>query len=167
MKYIVPLLVIFRYACAVMVVIMMGLVVVSITFRAMRIGYIPSHEEFIQFLAGLCIYFGVAPLQQEKGHIRVKILVNYFPDKVKPLIDVVSWIFFLIFFGVLLHEGWKMVVTSWKANERLLGISIPVYPMKLGFVIGCLFMVIQLLNDLLISFWEFLKKKDSFQNESN
>jgi TRAP-type C4-dicarboxylate transport system permease small subunit len=159
MKFILRLFTLFRASCAIMVVVMMGLVVIGITLRTFRIGYIPANEEFIEFFVALSIYLGVAPLQHEKGHIRVRLIVDYLPGRMKALADCVAWFFFLLFFSVILWQGWEMALTSWNSGERLHGVMLPVYPVRFGLVMGCLFMVIQLIVDLTLSWREFMRGK--------
>jgi TRAP-type mannitol/chloroaromatic compound transport system permease small subunit len=72
---------------------------------------------------------------------------------------VVAWFFFLIFFIVILWQGWEMALTSWNSGERFRGVMLPVYPVRFGLVIGCLFMVIQLIVDLALSTRDFMTGK--------
>ncbi|MBN2469016.1 MAG: TRAP transporter small permease [Deltaproteobacteria bacterium] len=155
MKYILKLFALFRASCAVMVVVMMAMVVLGVALRSLRIGYIPANEEFIEFFVALTIYLGAAPLQQEKGHIRVRLVTDFLPGRLKSLAEVVAWIFFLIFFIIILWQGWEMALNSYSSGERFQGVVLPVYPVRFGLVLGCLFMVIQLFVDLVLSLREF------------
>jgi TRAP-type C4-dicarboxylate transport system permease small subunit len=159
MKFILRLFALFRACCAVIVAVMMGMVVIGVALRALRIGYIPANEEFIEFLIALTIYLGVAPLQQEKGHIRVRLVTDHLSTRGKALADVIAWFFFLIFFIIILWQGWEMAITSWNSGERFHGVMLPVYPVRFGMVVGCLFMVIQLVVDLGLSWRQFIKSK--------
>ena len=159
MKFIVRLFALFRASCAVMVVVMMGMVVIGVALRALRIGYIPANEEFIEFFVALTIYLGAAPLQQEKGHIRVRLVTDHLSGRLKLFSEVVAWFFFLVFFITILWQGWDMALTSWNSGERFTGVMLPVYPIRFGLVLGCLFMVIQLVADLIISWREFVTGK--------
>jgi TRAP-type C4-dicarboxylate transport system permease small subunit len=146
-----------RFLCGLTVFVMMGLIVISVALRSFRVGFIPGNEEFIGFFIALTIYLGVSPLQKEKGHIRVMALWEYLPRRMKALADFVAWLFFLVFFAIILWQNWEMLVTSWRSGERFHGVYLPVYPIRFLIVLGCLFMVIQLIVDLMSSWREFIK----------
>jgi len=147
----------FEFFCAIAVLVMMGLIVAEITLRALGIGHIPACDEFVQNLVVLSIYFGVAPLQQRKGHIRVKFLIDRLFEKYMPLADAFAWVSFLAFFLIVLWQGYGMAIESFTSGERFTMIPLPVYPIRIGLVVGCFFMVLQLLIDIVFSCKEFLK----------
>jgi len=146
--------------CAAAVFTMMALIVTDIVLRTLRAGSIPSGIEIIELSVVLIVFLPLAALQQKKGHIRVKVIHNYLPDKWKLLADLFAWSLFLLFFLIILWRGLDMLGTSWAIKERMINSPIPVYPVRFCLVLGSLFMVIQLISDLKSTIDALRGKKD-------
>jgi TRAP-type C4-dicarboxylate transport system permease small subunit len=127
---------------------MMGLVVLDVGLRTFRIGCIPSGVEIVALSVVLIVYLPAAALQQKREHLRVMVLSAYVPERIKALIDFISWFLFLIVFAIFLWKGWEMAVHSWKVKEIMIMSSLPIYPVRFLLVLGCFLMVIQLILDL-------------------
>jgi len=79
-----------------------------------------------------------------RGHVRVDVVYNHFPPKVRAVVDLVLLIPFFLFCGVLLWLGGDMAWASLTAREVAVeGITYPVYPLKVLLVVACFLLLLQ------------------------
>ena len=79
-----------------------------------------------------------------KGHVKVDVVYNRFPPKVRAVIDLVLSIPFFIFCGVLTWLGGEMAWESLMAKEVAVeGVTYPVYPLKVLLVAACFLLFLQ------------------------
>ncbi len=79
-----------------------------------------------------------------RGHVRVDVVYNRFPPKVRAVVDLVLSIPFFLFFGVLIWLGGEMAWESLIAREVAVeGITYPVYPLKMLLVAVCFLLFLQ------------------------
>jgi len=143
---------------------MMGLVVLDVALRTFRIGSIPSGVEIVSLSVVLIVYLPAAALQRKRQHLRVMFLLERLPPRIKALADLVSWVLFLAFFLILLWQGYHMVVYSWESKEIMIMSLWPIYPVRCCLVLGCFFMVIQLLLDIKSTWRAFIKGTEASIN---
>jgi TRAP-type C4-dicarboxylate transport system permease small subunit len=149
----------FRFLCGMIIAVLIGLIVVSIFLRVFRIGHLPASEEFVEAAIALAIYLGAAALQEEKGHVRVVIAVSLLPKRLQVFADFLAWISFFIFFAILFYVNVDGLYTSYMSDEVMTGIYFPIWPIRLGISVGCLFAVIQLSVDIGKSFLNLFSKQ--------
>lgn len=143
---------------------MMSLVVVDVALRTFRIGSIPSGVKIVALSVVLIVYLPAAALQRKRQHLRVMVLLERLPPRLKALADLMSWVLFLAFFLILLWQGYHMAVYSWESKEIMIMSLWPVYPVRFCLVLGCFFMVIQLLLDIKSTWREFTKGTETSIN---
>jgi len=79
-----------------------------------------------------------------KGHVRVDVVYNRFPPKVRAVVDLVLSVPLFLFFGVLVWLGGEMAWASLMVREVAVeGITYPVYPLKVLLVVACFLLVLQ------------------------
>lgn len=137
-----------RGFCALVAFMMMAIIVTDVGLRTLRIGSVPSAVEIIELSVVLVVFLSAAALQQRKGHLRVLLIYDRLPQGMKVVADFSAWLLFLLFFGIILWQGWGMFITSWGVKEVAINTRLPIYPVKFIFVLGCLFMVLLLIFDL-------------------
>jgi TRAP-type C4-dicarboxylate transport system permease small subunit len=113
-------------------------------------------------LVGLLLVFagtwGLAYCQIKKAHIRVDILLNIFPRRVREIINVISYLVGAMGFGLI---SWRVFLMAQKyfVNDYVtdtLGISI--YPFMLGLTVGAGLIALVLLIDVARSLAEVMKR---------
>lgn len=83
-------------------------------------------------LFGVFILFGGVYTLLKGGHIRVEILYEHFPPKVKLIARLIALAAFISFMGALVWQGSWMGWNSLMVGERASGaFRIPLYPFKL------------------------------------
>lgn len=100
-----------------------GLLVLIIVLQVvLRYGF--SHglvllEELQWHLYALAFMFGLSYALITDAHVRVDLLYDRFPDKVKLWIDVLGTLFLLFpFIAAVLYHGYAFFWDSWVHNER-------------------------------------------------
>lgn len=76
--------------------------------------------------------FAFAYTETKNGHVKVDILFNYYPLRVRAILDVVSYLSLLILCAVMVYYGTSFAGTAWKIKECSWHTTVgaPVYHMK-------------------------------------
>ncbi len=83
---------------------------------------------------------------QENAHVRVDLILNMLPDKVRKYVSAFSYAISIFFCSILLIYGWKYMMQCYEMN-RLTYAMLPILQWKLvlSIVIGCALMILTLL----------------------
>jgi TRAP-type mannitol/chloroaromatic compound transport system permease small subunit len=92
-------------------------------------------------LFGLFILFAGVYATLKKEHIRIEILYDYLPAKLKLMSRIIGLLAFTSFIGVLIWQGTWMGWNSFNMSEKAAGaFRIPLWPLKILVpVVCCLF----------------------------
>ena len=83
-------------------------------------------------LFGLFILFAGIFTMHKEDHIKVEILYDLFPPKVKSIAKYIALTSFLLFIIALILQGSRMAWNAWLVKEKLSGaFRFPVYPLKI------------------------------------
>jgi TRAP-type mannitol/chloroaromatic compound transport system permease small subunit len=89
-----------------------------------------------------------------RDHIKMDLIYDLFPLRIKAILDIISFLFFLLFCGVLLWFGSRY---AWSSLMRLepcnTPFRAPLYPVKLMIPLGALLIILQELANLWRSFY--------------
>ena len=109
-------------------------------------------SEMSMFLFGPLFALGGAYTLLNKGHVSMDLLYRRWSPKGQAIMDIVTFVFFLLFVGVLL---WKGSVLAWKAIElhqrSASAWEPPLWPIKIMIPLGALLMLLQGLSELIKS----------------
>ena len=93
---------------------------------------------------GVFILVAGAYAMSKREHIRIEILYDHFPPKIKTIARWIALASFVIFMGVLVWQGSWMGWNSLMMREKLAGaFRMPLYPFKLLIPIGALLFLLQ------------------------
>jgi TRAP-type mannitol/chloroaromatic compound transport system permease small subunit len=93
---------------------------------------------------GVFILVAGAYTMSKREHIRIEILYDHFPPKIKLIARGIALASFVIFMGVLVWQGSWMGLNSLMMKEKLAGaFRMPLYPFKLLIPIGALLFLLQ------------------------
>jgi TRAP-type mannitol/chloroaromatic compound transport system permease small subunit len=93
---------------------------------------------------GVFILVAGAYTMSKQEHIRIEILYDHFPPKIKMLARGIALASFIIFMGVLVWQGSWMGWNSLMMKEKLAGaFRMPLYPFKILIPIGALLFLLQ------------------------
>ncbi len=111
-----------------------------------------AHESmFLMF--GMQYLLAGAFAYREDAHVRVDVIYQYFSDRAKAIIDLVTSIFFFIFTVALLWSGWIFTVDSVAVFEvSFTEWAIQYWPVKATIFIGAVLIVLQGISKLVDDF---------------
>jgi TRAP-type mannitol/chloroaromatic compound transport system permease small subunit len=97
----------------------------------------------VQCFCAIVVLGGAHTLQQG-GHVIMDIIVNKFQQKTKLIINLCSYIIFLIAMSIAI---WQISIFAWRSlvifeNASTI-FSPPIYPIKIGILIGVSFLFLQ------------------------
>jgi TRAP-type mannitol/chloroaromatic compound transport system permease small subunit len=102
-----------------------------------------AHESmFLMFGAQYLLAGGF--VLREGAHVRVDVIYNYFSNRAKAIVDVITSVFFFIFMLTLLVTGWTFFHDSYEVSEVSISEwGIHYWPIKLALSLGALLLLIQ------------------------
>ncbi len=93
---------------------------------------------------GVFILIAGAYAMSKREHIRIEILYDLFPPKIKMIARGIALASFVIFMGVLVWQGSWMGWNSLMMKEKLAGaFRMPLYPFKILIPVGALLFLLQ------------------------
>ncbi len=97
-------------------------------------------------LSSVVVTMGFAWTYREKGHVRVDVVYNLFPAKVRLLLDILlTPLLFFLFMSVGLYAMLQDVIHSWGIHElaSISSIKPPIYPFKSWILFALILLLIQ------------------------
>lgn len=120
---------------------------------------IPAAFEFMATLMVVVIFFSVALAQAQRAHIRVGILTDRLPRRLRWMTDSIQFLCNLAFFVLIAWFGWKSGLRSFEVGEYASGaVNWPTSPARFALAIGASVMALQCLYDLIC---HLLGRRDS------
>jgi TRAP-type C4-dicarboxylate transport system permease small subunit len=105
----------------------------------------PLTVESVEALIVVSVYFGVALVALEKGHVNVTFATEKLSPRSNEIIDGLGHIVAFLTFAFLTVSAWFIAAVSIKILEYRLAVArFPLWPFKTLFAIGLTFMSIQL-----------------------
>jgi len=81
------------------------------------------------------------------GHVRVDLLTVKRSFRVRKFLDLINYAFLMIWGSVLITEGWRFFLASWKLREvDEMALAHPIYPIKFILVVGGLLITLQAIS---------------------
>ena len=105
----------------------------------------PLTVEAVEALIVVSVYFGVALVALEKGHVNVTFATEKLSPTVNRLIDGLGHLVAFATFAYLSVSAWFIAIESIRIMEYRLAVArFPLWPFKTLFALGLTFMSIQL-----------------------
>lgn len=105
----------------------------------------PGTVESVESLLVVSVYFGVALVALEGGHVNVTFATDRLPPAARHLLDVAANLLAALVFGFLAAGAWVEAVRSIAMLEFRLGVyRFPLWPFKTLFATGLALLTIQL-----------------------
>jgi TRAP-type C4-dicarboxylate transport system permease small subunit len=80
---------------------------------------IPGTVELSSFLLAVFILLGIAYTQQQKGHVRVTILLNKLPQKAAAALDCFTTLLCLFIVSIIVWQGWVVAFEEQAVTDML------------------------------------------------
>lgn len=114
--------------------------------------------EIAESLLVFIVFLGFAYTQQQKGNIRVQILVGRLPPRVRPLLDFVAHALGLAIFALITYEAGRHAIEAWRIGEESVGmVRIPLWPSRFAVPVGGFFLALQFAIDAWSDLRRFLR----------
>ncbi len=126
-------------------VIMTVVIVLNTLGRKLLVPF-PGTVELVEALLVVSVYFGVALVALERGHVNVTFLTESWSKKSRCIIDLIGNLVAAVAYGYLSVSAWTIAAESVRIMEfRLAVYSFPLWPFKCLFALGLLLLFVQLL----------------------
>ena len=139
---------IYRRLIPAVIAVPLALMTIIVFFNAIgrKIGTpFPLTVEAVEALIVVSVYFGVALVALEKGHVNVTFATEKLSPTVNRLIDWLGHLVAFATFAYLSVSAWFIAIESIRIMEYRLAVArFPLWPFKTLFALGLTFMSIQL-----------------------
>jgi TRAP-type transport system small permease protein len=116
-----------------------------------------TYELSGEILVVIVIFFSLAPCESEGRHMRVDFIFPYIHQRMKLLIDCISYACGILVCSMLIATTIGPTLDSWKVGEFTQGIvAFPVYPAKIAIIVGLSLFVIRLIVNLMGSITDLI-----------
>ncbi len=131
------------FACS-LVVIVMCIVLYEVVMRyVFNLSQVWAYE-LSKFLFGTLFILGGAFVLLHRAHVRMDAVYNRWSPKSQAIMDIVTFVFFLIFIGVLIWKGWEVGWRSFQLGERSDSAWEPLlWPVKMVIPVGAFLVLLQ------------------------
>lgn len=126
-------------------VVMTVVIVLNTLGRKLLVPF-PGAVELVEALLVVSVYFGVALVALERGHVNVTFLTENWSRRSRCVIDLVGNLVAATAYGYLSVSAWTIAIESVRIMEfRLAVYNFPLWPFKCLFALGILLLFVQLL----------------------
>ena len=106
---------------------------------------VPGPRELTESTMVLIVFGDLAYAQIRRAHIRVELLYLKMPPRGRAVMDVITDLAAIAFFGLILSEAISEAQYSYQIKEATTGlIRFPLWPARFTLVAGCSLMILQL-----------------------
>ncbi|WP_300456703.1 TRAP transporter small permease [Desulfobacula sp.] len=103
-----------------------------------------------QIFGVFILFAGIYAMSQE-AHIRIEVLFDLFPKKMKQIAKIIALMAFVCFAGVLIWQGYRMGYNAWMVKEKASGaFRLPLYPLKMFIPVAAVIFMLEGIYILLI-----------------
>ena len=120
---------------------------------------IPGTFELMGFFGAIVTSFALGYTQRQKGHIAVDILIGAFPRRVKKALECFNSLLCLLFFCLIAWQVAEKARTLQATGEVTETLRIVYHPFTYGVAVGCGFLALVFLWDLINALRPAAKEK--------
>src|SRR3972149_832614 len=114
-------------------------------FNSPILGTIELNRTLLVFV----VFFTIAYAQAGKKHMRVDLLLNRLPPRVKSAVNGLQLLLALVFIGIVTYGSSLVAIESTAKGEYERGIiSFPMWPGRIAVALGCLALALQYVADI-------------------
>ncbi|MCK0100698.1 TRAP transporter small permease [Pseudohalocynthiibacter sp. F2068] len=106
---------------------------------------VPGPRELTESTMVLIVFGALAYAQIRRAHIRVELVYFQMPPRVRAVMDVITDLAAMAFFGLILSQAISEAQYSLQIGEATVGlIRFPLWPARFTLAAGCALMILQL-----------------------
>jgi TRAP-type C4-dicarboxylate transport system permease small subunit len=111
---------------------------------------VPGPRELTESTMVLIVFGALAYAQIRRAHIRVELVYFQMPPRVRAVMDVITDLAAIAFYGLILQQAIGEAQYSLQINEATVGlIRFPLWPARFVLAAGCALMILQLFLHLI------------------
>lgn len=111
---------------------------------------VPGPRELTESTMVLIVFGALAYAQIRRAHIRVELVYFQMPPRVRAVMDVITDLAAITFFGLILSQAVTEALYSYQIGEATVGlIRFPLWPARFTLAAGCALMILQLVLHLI------------------
>ena len=133
---------------------LMFLTVVDVFGRYIFNSPITGTQELSEISLMLITFLGISFTALSKGHVRVELLLMFLPQNARVTLEIVSDIICLIVSSAITYSGFTYAGTVYQRGISTELLDIPTWPFLCCLAIGCVFLSLIFLKDLIKSLQE-------------
>ena len=135
------------------VVALMVLILVEVTARYVFLSPLAIADLIAPLMLVVIIFLGLAYTWRENGHIRIILLVNKLPEKVRNKLRLITLIIATLYVPIFIYAGYHIVQSSLRLGlkaEHWIRVPLiwPQLVLPIGFFMLFLFMIIDLIKTI-------------------
>ena len=132
--------------------VILVVILIGVFFRVMRLP-IGGIIEINQFLIVISIFLGFAYLQHQNSHIKVEVLMSWYPPFMQRILPILTNVLAFLFFSAIMYGGIIMGIKSYLVGEYEFGLrAVPVWIIRafvpLGSLAALIVVVVDLIRDI-------------------
>ena len=125
---------------------------------------IPIVSEVSAESLSVIVFMAVAAAQLRGEHVEVDIVTRFLPRSIQRVLHRVVLLICTAFFVVLVWRSWALAVESWELKQTAMAlINYPVYPFKIGLLIGVTVATLEFARHLV---WNLLGRDMSAEQQA-
>jgi TRAP-type C4-dicarboxylate transport system permease small subunit len=106
---------------------------------------VPGPRELTESTMVLIVFGALAYAQIRRAHIRVELVYFRMPPRVRAVMDVITDVAAIVFFGLILSQAISEAMYSLQIGEATVGlIRFPLWPARFTLAAGCALVMVQL-----------------------
>lgn len=130
--------------------IIMVIVVIDVSGRAIFNAPFHSGVEISELLLVSLVFLGLASAQQKRQNFAIEILSRYLPPRAQKGLVLIGYVVCLVIVVLLAWPSVNQAISSFNRNEMGFGIvAFPVWPARILLALGLMLLVVQFAIDIL------------------
>lgn len=103
-------------------------------------------NELCSIIFGIYMMLGGAYVHMKKAHVTMDIFSSKFSVRTKAVVDAITFLFTLVFLGVMIYKGGQRFIQTVRLNEHSTSVWAPtLIPTRLCLPVGCALFLLQAL----------------------
>lgn len=135
--------------------------VVDIIGRTFFNHPIAGTPELVKSILPAIVFLSFAYTLREKRHVKVDIIISYFPNLIKRLFEIMRYLLGGLIFATITVASWGPAWSGWLIREyEGVQLEVPVYPVRFIIFFGAGIFAIQYFIEMVSSIWCLVKEKE-------
>ncbi len=135
-----------EWVCATLIVIMVLMVTAQVFSRYILHISLSHTEELVRYLFVWATFIGAAGAVTGNRHLSIASGIPCLPGAVQRLIRGFTMLVALIFAGILLFHGARIVLLQWETGQETAALGMPMWIVGLAVPLGALLIILRLIQ---------------------